>query len=223
MTGGLILAIDASARAGSVALLRGGIVVAERVLSVRGERAERLLPAVAAVLEEARVKTAELDRVVCGAGPGSFTGLRVAASIAKGIAVASERPLFALSSLLLLVAGATASAAPGRYLAVLDALRGEVFAAGYEVTAAGSLAVVAEPSLVRADRVDHLAAALKASAIGPGRALEGHPLARGVARAMDWIERSSPVDLVTWEPDYGRLPEAQVRWEAAHRRPLTQA
>ena len=57
--------------------------------------------------------------------------------------------------------------------------------------------------------------------VGPGQEVDLHPHARGVAPVLDHIIASAPVDLASWEPDYGRLAEAQVRWEAVHGRPLT--
>jgi tRNA threonylcarbamoyladenosine biosynthesis protein TsaB len=56
--------------------------------------------------------------------------------------------------------------------------------------------------------------------VGPGQQIDVFPHARGVARLAGQIEDSAPVDISGWEPDYGRLAEAQVRWEAEHGRPL---
>jgi tRNA threonylcarbamoyladenosine biosynthesis protein TsaB len=56
--------------------------------------------------------------------------------------------------------------------------------------------------------------------IGPAQLCDVGPHARGVAPILESIIESGPVDLASWEPDYGRLAEAQVRWEAAHGRPL---
>ena len=58
-------------------------------------------------------------------------------------------------------------------------------------------------------------------AVGPGQRLDFHPHARGVAPLLQSVVEHGPVDLASWEPNYGRLAEAQVRWEAAHGRPLT--
>jgi hypothetical protein len=57
--------------------------------------------------------------------------------------------------------------------------------------------------------------------IGPGRQIDAHPHARGAASILVSIIDAGPVNLASWEPDYGRLAEAQVRWEAVHGRPLT--
>ncbi len=123
---------------------------------------------------------------------------------------------------------------------MLDAMRGEYYAVriivprGLFPQSAGDI----EPS----QRVRHCVAEIQAEAptiislkdfediqvrerdlkvIGPGQQIAGHPHARGVAPILDLIIRDGPVDLASWEPDYGSLAEAQVRWEAAHGKKLT--
>ncbi|MGH7721119.1 MAG: tRNA (adenosine(37)-N6)-threonylcarbamoyltransferase complex dimerization subunit type 1 TsaB [Gemmatimonadaceae bacterium] len=216
----LTLAMDAATYSGSVALVDGGVVVAEAEALMRGERAERLMPAVADTLKRAGVTPSEVERVVCGEGPGSFTSLRIAASIAKGLAVGVGVPLYAVSSLMLVVAGSDATMRPGRYLAVLDAMRGDAFAAGYEVMPGGDVVGLSPPVLVSREGASDLADSLRARMVGPGEALVATPHARGVARLATWWHSAEPVAVASWEPAYGRLAEAQVRWEAAHARPL---
>ena len=81
------------------------------------------MPMLADCLASAGVGVTEVSRIVCGSGPGSFTSLRVAASIAKGIAAGVGCPLFSVSSLLLIPAAAELAA--GRYISALPAMRGE--------------------------------------------------------------------------------------------------
>lgn len=205
--------LEASTYAGSVAVLRGVEVVAERDVEMRGRDEERLMPAVAECVARIPDGLAGVRRVVCGAGPGSFTSLRIAASIAKGICHARGIPLFAVSSLALIVAGSDQSVSGGRLVAWLDAMRGEAFAALFEATgddvvAVGPVRIVATSAL--ADEA-HIAGAVL---------LAGAPRARSVGRMLDAVVRAGPVDLGSWEPDYGRSAEAQVKWEAAHGRPL---
>src|SRR5689334_24842984 len=147
----IALVIDASTYDGDVAVIDDARVLAERRTVMRDALHERLMPAVAEALESAAVEITRLDRVVCGAGPGSFTSLRIAASIAKGIALATDTPLFAVSSLALLAGGADLS--PGRYVAALDALRGEFYVALYEVDAARSVSELEPPRLIAADQL----------------------------------------------------------------------
>ena len=222
------LALEGSTYSGSVALIGDGGVVAERTIGgedgsvSRAGRGEKLMPAIAECLEEAGIDRAEIARIVCGSGPGSFTSLRVAGSVAKGLASGLGIPLYAVSSLLLTVTGAKPPAPQGEYVSVLDAMRGEFYAAPITVTATEPPRQLEAPRIISADEL----AALGSSArhlllIGPGQQIDAHPHARGVAPILDTIVAGGPVDLAAWEPDYGRLAEAQVRWEATHGRPLT--
>lgn len=220
------LAIEGATYEGSVALLSDSTVVAER--SVRREEAaptrsgERLMPAIAECLAEAGVKRAEIARIVCGAGPGSFTSLRIAGSVAKGLAVGYGVQLFAVPSLVLTVTGAKSPLAPGEYLSVLDAMRGEFFAARVLLNSNGS-AVQTDPTVILSSEtltdISERDAAVRV--IGPGQEIDALPHARGIAGMLPSILDRGPVDLASWEPDYGRLAEAQVRWEATHGRKLT--
>lgn len=222
------LALEGATYRGSVALLRDSQVVAERTLgdedggAPRAGRGERLMPAVAECLAEAGVGRGEIARIVCGSGPGSFTSLRVAGSVAKGLAAGYGVELYAVSSLLLTASGAQPSLPIGEYLSVLDAMRGEFFAARITIRP-GGVAIQAEPvALMTAAQLGDLALREPAlTIIGPGREIDAHPHARGVAPILASIIDAGPVDLAAWEPDYGRLAEAQVRWEAEHGRPLT--
>ena len=221
MSAGLMLALDGSTYAGSVAVIRDGVVIAERALADvpkpgRGGREENFMPMVAGCLDDAGIAPRDLARVVCGEGPGSFTSLRIAASIAKGIAAGVGIPLFAVSSLLLIVAGKPA--ASGLWLAALPAMRGEVFVAPFEVSADGTITPTGKPSLVEEAS---LSSAERGTVVGPAVSPDWTPHARGVARVLAEVVARGPCDLNTWEPAYGRLAEAQVRWEAAHGRPLS--
>lgn len=227
MSAPLTLALDASTYTGSVALIEGRNLLSECEVAMRGEKEERLMPAVESVLSRAGARPADLGRVACGGGPGSFTSLRIAAAIAKGIAAGRGIPLYSASSLALMVTGSAAALAPGRYLAVLDALRGDVYAAAYEMRegAKGNdgrfkMVEIAPLALIERESVAVLAESLGARRMGPHEELVAIPRAAGFARMDALLERAGPVELALWEPDYGRLAEAQVRWEREHGRPL---
>ena len=219
MSSGLTLAIESATSRGSVAVLRGLEVVATREVLMRADDEERLMPAVAACCDEAAVAPRELSRVVCGEGPGSFTSLRIAASIAKGIAVAAGCPLFAVSSLLLTVASASPALTGGRYLSVLDAQRGDLFGLHVEL-GEGQLSAVGALEIFPASEVVTRAARAGARVAGPGQEVNSWPRASGMGMLLSAVLQAGPVDLVGWEPVYGRAPEAQVRWEKAHGRAL---
>ncbi len=210
------LALDASTYIGSVAILVDGQVHAARDAAMRGEREERLLPAVEEALRDAGIGANRLGRIVCGAGPGSFTSLRIAASIAKGFAMALRVPLGTVSSLALMVASAAPRA--GRYFAVLDAMRGDSYAALIEVGADGIVSAVSEAGLVRSELAAGEAERLDATPLGAGFAIAARPTAAALAGVAPTLIVQA--DLDSWEPQYGRLAEAQVKWEATHGRPL---
>jgi tRNA threonylcarbamoyladenosine biosynthesis protein TsaB len=231
MTGGsrpgAVLALDASTAAASVAVWRADAAPVVRAAAMRGADAERLMPAVADALAEAAVSPGALTAIVCGGGPGSFTSLRIAGAIAKGLATVWDCALLAAPSLAL----HAAAAAPreGRWLVTLDAMRGERYAAvvtlagdgahravtGYEylgVVGGGDPGAPVRGAEGTLDLGQPAEAARGAAAFGlalaEGRV--GPPAALTLA----------PVDLALWEPDYGRKAEAQVRWEAEHGRAL---
>ncbi len=130
----LILGLDTATRATTVAVLdvTAGTVAARRDDPSKGQRPRhttRLLELAVEVLGEAGCGWADLSRIAVGVGPGTFTGLRIGISTARALAAARDVPLVGVSTLRALAHGA---AGEGRaVLAVLDARRGEVFAAGW--------------------------------------------------------------------------------------------
>jgi len=207
------LALDASAGPASVALFVDGALIGSRRIDRKGS-AELLAPTVAAALADAGVRASDLTEIIVGGGPGSFTGLRVAAALAKGLARGSGAALLVVPSLPL-IAAADDAARPGIHLSVLDALRGEWFVQQATLHATGIWSVDGVVERLAAAEVQVRAAALGARLCGPPVRVDEQPDARAALRIG-----ATPVDRDAWEPDYGRLAEAQVVWEAAHARPL---
>lgn len=221
VTSGLTLALDAAASVGTVAVLHDGVLAAERTVEMRSDGAERYFPTILDALKEVGAGTRDLERIVCGAGPGSFTSLRVAGAIAKGIAMGIDRPLFGLPSLALIVASSAETMTPGsRWLATLDAMRDDRYLALVEVGEAGALVSVQSLGLAPAATLDARATALGARLVGADETCPAMPHARGIVRCLHLLAALPPSDLDSWEPVYGRLAEAQVRWETAHGRTL---
>ncbi len=221
VTSGIGLALDAAGGDGSLAILRDGLVIASREVVMRSADDERFLPALLQLLAESHLDLAAIDRLIVGAGPGSFTALRVVAATAKGIAQARGIPVFAVPSLALMAAASSASERPGsRLLATLDALRGESYAALVVTGADGMIERVEQLGVIPSAAIAERAATLAARPIGPGTATPAGAHASGAARCLSLTAAAGPVNLASWEPVYGRLAEAQVKWEAAHGRPL---
>lgn len=122
----LLLALETSTRRLSVALWRDGDVTESAADMLQGG-SEWLLPAVHRLLAEARVDRHELQGIAFGAGPGSFTGLRLAAGCAQGLAFGLDLPVVAVCTLeaLALASG------EARVFACLDARMNEVYSAAY--------------------------------------------------------------------------------------------
>jgi len=115
----VILAFDTATDVATSALVADGEVLGER-----GSRAATLLEDVDALLRQAGMQTRAIDALAVGIGPGSFTGVRIGLSTARGLALALGVPVAGVSTLDALAAGA-----PGA-LPVIDARRREVFAPG---------------------------------------------------------------------------------------------
>jgi tRNA threonylcarbamoyladenosine biosynthesis protein TsaB len=228
------LAMDTATDRASVALgVQGGTVLEENITGAR-RHAAVLLPVIQALLQRAGVSVFALEGIVVSDGPGSFTGLRVGASVAKALVHARGVPLWTAPSLLVRAAGAPA--VDGVVLSISNALRGEVYAAGYRFLCdrivtelspsvrrpselmAGDL----RPTLIIGEAPPEVMSALggwtRQPVIGPP---ESSPRA---ARLLDLVGRAGGATRVEaahdWEPVYGRPAEAQARWEIAHGRPL---
>lgn len=221
MMRGLVLVLEASTADASVALLRDGALVTEEVIPSRDPvtraRTEGLVPVAARLLAAAHAEASQLSAVICGAGPGGFTSLRSAAAVAKGLCSALRLPLYAVSTMELLVASAALGA--GQYHVALDAGRDESFTSTVEllddrVVESTPVTIVPRPELIARAR------AAQTPLVGPGYDVDVSPRASAVVSLLDRLARQGPVDLDRWEPAYGRLAEAQVKWEAAHGRPL---
>jgi tRNA threonylcarbamoyladenosine biosynthesis protein TsaB len=93
-----LLALETSSATASVALSVDGRIRESSIAAPR-EQTAKMLPLIGAMLQEAGLPLRALDAIVFGKGPGSFTGLRVAAAIAQGLAMSAELPVLAVSSL----------------------------------------------------------------------------------------------------------------------------
>ena len=136
-----ILMIETSTECCSVALACGTQILAKRVDEAPKQHAARLAPYVAEVMQEAGLPEDGWDAVAVSAGPGSYTGLRVGVSTAKGLCFGSRKPLIAVDTLrILALQGAALTSAPSvmpgyrRIVPMLDARRMEVYAARFDGT-----------------------------------------------------------------------------------------
>src|SRR5512140_3047147 len=117
-----VLAIDTALEACSAAVLdtgRGVVTASESLVMVRGH-AEALMPLVARVMDRAEIEFGELDRIAVTTGPGSFTGLRVGISAARGIALAAGKPVVGVTTLTAYAAPVVSEAAEQPVISAID-------------------------------------------------------------------------------------------------------
>jgi tRNA threonylcarbamoyladenosine biosynthesis protein TsaB len=126
-----LLALDTTTRWCSVALWRDGEVLA-READAGQSHSEQLLPMVDALLGQAGTTLGRLDAIAFGAGPGSFTGLRIACAVAQGLGFGAGLPLVPVGSLAALAEGARRERGATLVYASLDARMREVYAAAFE-------------------------------------------------------------------------------------------
>lgn len=95
----MVLGIDSSAISAGCALVEGDKIVAESFLNTRHTHSETLLPMISGMLKSAGAALSDVEKIAVSAGPGSFTGLRIGVSTAKGLADAARKPCAAVSTL----------------------------------------------------------------------------------------------------------------------------
>jgi tRNA threonylcarbamoyladenosine biosynthesis protein TsaB len=212
----LILAFDASTPIVTVAVARvengEREVMAEISVTARGA-SEALLRAVHAALDLAGEDLATVERVLAGIGPGTFTGIRIAASTARAISLGTGAALAKNSTLAALAAPAL-SASPD-VLAVLDAKRGEIFVQRFAGGEPGEIACVkpeelsvdGEPFIVGDGAVRYRETLSRFGRIPR----HGSPLHRVTAAGHILSADLSPVEAEDLVPIYVRQPDAEVR------------
>jgi tRNA threonylcarbamoyladenosine biosynthesis protein TsaB len=128
-----LLLIESSTNVCSVALSRDGKIISFREINEAGKHAEKLTVFCDEVMKEANANFKDLDAVAVSKGPGSYTGLRIGVSAAKGICYALDKPLIAIGTLEAMMYGMLPQAQPGDLLCpMIDARRMEVYCAVYD-------------------------------------------------------------------------------------------
>jgi tRNA threonylcarbamoyladenosine biosynthesis protein TsaB len=224
-----IIAIETSGRRGSAALARGPTLLAEREFPTQVEHARELLPTIDSLCMDHGCVPADITQCYVSIGPGSFTGLRVAATFARHMALATGARLCAVPTLDVIAENCIEMKDPPEYVAaLLDAKREQVFAAVFRFTD-GVYSRFAEPQLVRPG--DLLATAPRPIVV-VGEGIDYHRKAIETAgvQVVDlslWWPKASNVHKLGWRlasqgqftpardltPSYIRRPEAEELWE----------
>ncbi len=215
-----VLAIDTALAACAAAVFDtadGGVVASESLPMTRGH-AEALMPLLARLMRDAGMAFPDLDRVVVTTGPGSFTGLRVGISAARGIAVATGKPAVGLSTLSAYAAPHMAADDTVPVVAAIDARHNQVylqvFAAGGRTHSAPRLAPLADAVRAAAVARSCIVGSAAQSVAAALAETDATPAAVDARAAPDivWVARMGavvPEGQSPPKPQYLRAPDAQ--------------
>jgi len=188
-----LLAFDTATEHMSIAVARGDEVFVHEAAGGALASAT-LIPAILALLAQAGVALRDLDAIAFGRGPGAFTGLRTACSVAQGLAFGAGKPVLPIDTLLAVAEDSRSGAEPLRVWAAMDARMNEIYAAQYEF-AQGRWQVLDAPLLISPEALNERWQAAPPQAVAgnavtafaallhPGAAVI-HPQARPSARAL---------------------------------------
>ena len=219
----LLLAFETSAKAGSVALMRDGVLLGENYQNTGLTHSQTLLCMAQSLLEQAGVTPQQVEAVAVAAGPGSFTGVRIGVAAAKGYAWGKQIPCYGTSTLEAMALNL--GVYEGIVCAAMDARRNQVYNALFEARE-GKLTRITQD---RAISVEELAQDLEKLEgpkylVGDGSRLchqnipglilppehRMHQRAAGVAlAAMEMIARGESGDANAMTPNYLRLSQAE--------------
>jgi tRNA threonylcarbamoyladenosine biosynthesis protein TsaB len=126
-----LLAFDSSTEVLRAAAQRSGMDAVEKIEAGGAQASAALIPLLQSLLAQAGLSLSDLDAIVFGRGPGSFTGLRTACAVAQGLALGANIPVLGVDTLLAVAEDARGRCGADRVIALLDARMGEVYMGHY--------------------------------------------------------------------------------------------
>lgn len=147
-----IIAIDTATEACSAAILMDGEIISRYELAPR-KHTERLLPMLDELLAETELNLSHFDALAFGRGPGSFTGVRIAAATAQGVAFSADLPVIAVSTLAAMAQRAVVELGAESVLTAIDARMNEVYWCAFQTNSAGLVEAQMEESVIPPQQV----------------------------------------------------------------------
>ena len=182
-----LLAIETSEAACSAAIWRNGDVIEEYREQPRGH-SELLLPMIDALISESGISKSQLDAIAFGRGPGSFTGVRIAAAVTQGISFGLDIPVIPVSSLQALAQGAGRISACQQVAAAFDARMNEVYWALCSADADGVMQLQSEEMVCAPDQVSQ---PQQGRWLGAGSGWDAYAEAL-TERLLPWLDQQVP-------------------------------
>ena len=212
----LILALDTTTAAGSVALAADARVIEEAAIDPSAPVATRLPGDLGSLLARQQVELTRIDVFAVATGPGSFTGLRIGIATMQGLALAGAKPLVGVSSFDALHALAAPHLSGARLAVWIDAWRGEVYGAAYEGGRQAGEAIVAPPDAAPHGDLHIGSGAVRyRDRLGAARVIAPTPLLAGavarLAHARAAAGELPPPHAI--RPLYVRRPDAELARE----------
>ncbi len=217
-----ILAFDTSVAVCTAAIYANGEVVAKVHESMNRGQAERLMPMIENLRQQAELQYEDFDVIATTIGPGSFTGIRVGLAAARGLSLVTNMSVIPLTTTEAIAATAFANIEAGQFIVAIDARREQLYVQSFQKVSAG-LEIVAAPRLLNLDELDREIDNTPCQIIGSGRhllaahwrnavALDGVPelsnAAGFVKHASQQMERA--VVAASVRPLYLRAPDAKL-------------
>lgn len=129
----LILALESSAKAASAALCRDGVLIAQSQQCSGLTHSCTLLPMAEQMLKDTNIALSDVDAIAVARGPGSFTGIRIGVSTAKGLAWGAQKPAIGVSTLEAMAYHGVAAGEGALVCAAMDARRSQIYNALFEI------------------------------------------------------------------------------------------
>lgn len=202
------LALDTSTEACSVALALDGQILALNEVCPQ-QHSKRILPMVQQLLADAGVSLHQLDGIIFGRGPGSFTGVRIGVSVAQGLAFGADLPVFGVSTLAAMAQAAAVQQNATEVIAAIDARMAEVYIAAYALDEAGLMQAITPEIAAKPAALPEVLTSLSftSQVLGVGTGWQTYP------QALQQLAPALIADSILYPSAQFMLPFASRAWQ----------
>ncbi len=202
------LALDTSTEACSVALALDGQILALDEVCPQ-QHSKRILPMIQQLLADAGVSLNQLDGIIFGRGPGSFTGVRIGVSVAQGLAFGADLPVFGVSTLAAMAQAAAVQQNATEVIAAIDARMAEVYIAAFTLGEAGLMQAITPEIAAKPAALPEVLTSLSftSQVLGVGTGWQTYP------QALQQLAPALITDSILYPSAQFMLPFASRAWQ----------